>query len=67
MPIRVCDTSSHSSNGGDCVEVTAQQQAASEIIIAVRDSKDREGPRLHFSAADWSAFCHRVRTSTLAR
>ena len=67
VEVGVWNTSSHSTNGGNCVEVTAQHQAASEIIIAVRDSKDREGPRLHFSAADWSAFCHRVRTSTLAR
>ena len=43
-------------NGGGCVEV-----AAAENDIAVRDSKDPDGPRLHFSIADWRAFLARVK------
>ena len=43
-------------NGGNCVEV-----AAAENDIAVRDSKDPDGPRLHFSADDWRAFLARVK------
>ena len=41
--------SSHSgSNGGECVEV------ASRDIVMVRDTSDRCGPMLTFSAAAWS-------------
>ena len=38
------------SNGGECVEV-----AAAEAVI-VRDTSDRNGPTLAFSAAAWSVF-----------
>jgi hypothetical protein len=38
-------------NGGGCVEV-----APAGSDIAVRDSKDPDGPHLHFSAGDWRAF-----------
>jgi hypothetical protein len=43
-------------NGGDCVEV-----APAENDIAVRDSKDSDGPRLQFSAAEWRAFLARIK------
>ncbi|MFD5994282.1 DUF397 domain-containing protein, partial [Streptomyces bacillaris] len=29
---------------------------------AVRDSKDRHGPRLHFGPAQWTAFTDSVKT-----
>jgi hypothetical protein len=38
------------SNGGECVEV------ASTDLVMVRDTSDRCGPMLTFSAAAWSAF-----------
>jgi predicted secreted Zn-dependent protease len=41
-----------SASGGNCVEV-AQFPAAS---IAVRDSKDPEGPMLVFSSGEWRTF-----------
>ncbi len=45
--------SSHSSaNGGNCVEVAADGPG----VVAVRDSKDPDGPALVFTPADWSAF-----------
>ena len=45
--------SSHSGgNGGDCVEVAATLPAA----IAVRDSKDPDGPKLVVSHAAWCTF-----------
>jgi len=44
--------SSHSGANGNCVEV-AEPGAR---LIAVRDSKDPEGPSLSFSHAAWSAF-----------
>jgi hypothetical protein len=50
--------SSHSGgNGGDCVEVAAALPAA----IAVRDSKDPDGPRLIFTPAAWAAFTAAIR------
>ena len=39
-------------NGGNCVEV-AQLPAAA---VAVRDSKDPDGPKLVFSPQDWRVF-----------
>ena len=45
--------SSYSSgNGGNCVEVAANGAG----VVAVRDSKDPDGPALVFTPADWSAF-----------
>ncbi|MEV6313663.1 DUF397 domain-containing protein [Streptomyces sp. NPDC051776] len=45
--------SSYSSGqGGECVEMTRLAGAA----VAVRDSKDPDGPRLHFSADAWHTF-----------
>jgi hypothetical protein len=49
--------SSHSSGqGGDCVEVADFAPA-----VAVRDSKDPDGPKLIFGAADWYAFTRRAK------
>ncbi|MEV0806418.1 DUF397 domain-containing protein [Micromonospora sp. NPDC050200] len=41
-----------STNGGDCVEVADNLSG----VVAVRDSKDREGGVLTFSPAAWRAF-----------
>jgi hypothetical protein len=54
-------TSSHSGNEGNCVEV-----AHGHRIVAVRDSKDPDGPKLAFSAAEWKAFTARVKGHALA-
>jgi hypothetical protein len=40
------------SNGGGCIEVARTPDAG----VAVRDSKDPDGPRLAFTAAGWRAF-----------
>ena len=40
-----------SGNGGDCVEV-----ANAPRTVAVRDSKDPQGPALAFTPARWQAF-----------
>ncbi|WP_020573481.1 DUF397 domain-containing protein [Actinopolymorpha alba] len=44
-------TSSHSGNGSSCVEVADLGHR-----IAVRDSKDRGGPVLAFTAGAWKTF-----------
>ncbi|MFD0850978.1 DUF397 domain-containing protein [Actinomadura adrarensis] len=41
--------------GGNCVEL-----AKLASMVAVRDSKDPDGPRLAFSATAWDAFARRV-------
>jgi hypothetical protein len=45
--------SSYSSgNGGNCVEVARNLPG----VVAVRDSKDPDGPKLMFSRVVWRAF-----------
>ncbi|MEJ3743085.1 DUF397 domain-containing protein [Actinomycetes bacterium KLBMP 9797] len=43
--------STRSSGNGNCVEV-----AVLDRTVAVRDTKDRSGPVLKFTSAEWSAF-----------
>jgi hypothetical protein len=50
--------STYSANGSTCVEVARNLPG----IVAVRDSKDPEGPRLVFPAAGWRAFADDVKT-----
>lgn len=61
--------SSLSGNGGaDCVEVgvvaTLGDVTANKIdqerFVVLRDSKDPGGPKLFFTASEWSAFRHGV-------
>lgn len=47
------------SNGGNCVEVADNIPG----IVAVRDSKDPDGPALAFSPAAWRAFVTAVKTA----
>jgi hypothetical protein len=44
--------SARSNNGGNCVEVAANLPGA----VAMRDSKDPDGPALVFTPAEWDAF-----------
>jgi len=46
-------------NGGNCVEVAAALPDA----IAVRDSKDPDGPRLIFTPQAWATFTTALRAS----
>jgi hypothetical protein len=48
-----------SENGGNCVEV-----AASPSHVAVRDSKDPQGPALVFPRETWQHFTTQVKTSS---
>jgi hypothetical protein len=45
------------SNGGDCVEVAALPDQG----LAVRDSKDPDGPKLTFTRAEWRTFTAAVK------
>ena len=50
-------TSTFSGGNGSCVEVASNLPG----IIAVRDSKDRQGPALVFTPGEWTAFLAGVR------
>lgn len=45
--------SSLSIPGGNCVELAPLPGGG----VAVRDSKDQDGPILRFTGAEWAAFC----------
>ena len=45
------------SNGGACVEVARNLPG----VVAVRDSKDPDGPALIFSPDEWRAFAAGIR------
>ncbi|MFE6866996.1 DUF397 domain-containing protein [Kitasatospora sp. NPDC057692] len=44
--------SSHSGGNGACVEI----RVPAADLVAVRDSKDPQGPQLRFSAEAWNTF-----------
>jgi Domain of unknown function (DUF397) len=53
---------SYSSNGEACVEVGHDGPA-----VAVRDTKDPDGPALTFTPAGWQTFTRRVRDGAAGR
>ncbi len=50
-------SSRSSSSGGNCVEVAGNLRG----VIAIRDSKDPDGPKLAFTPAEWDTFSAGVR------
>jgi hypothetical protein len=50
-------TSSYTNGQGECVEVAGGR------AVAVRDTKDREGPALAFGPAAWRAFTRRLKNA----
>jgi hypothetical protein len=55
-------TSSYTNNGGACVEVADNQPG----IVAIRDSKDRNGPILLLTPMQWRGFITRLRANALS-
>jgi hypothetical protein len=49
--------SSYSGQNGNCVEVATNLSG----VVAVRDSKDPDGPKLIFTVAEWQEFVASVR------
>jgi hypothetical protein len=49
--------SSYSGNSGNCVEVAGNLPG----IVAVRDSKNPDGPKLIFTPDEWRAFAAGIR------
>jgi hypothetical protein len=62
-------------NGGNCVEVAELPGVTDDLdrevehtqLIAVRDSKDPDGPKLFFTPAEWDAFLNGVKASEFDR
>ncbi|TQF06130.1 DUF397 domain-containing protein [Kitasatospora acidiphila] len=54
--------SSHSNNGGECVEVSASLPSA----VPVRDSKNPDGPALMFTPEGFAAFVLGVKRGAFA-
>lgn len=52
-------SSTYSGGNGSCVEVASNLPG----VVAVRDSKDRQGPALVFTRQQWRAFLHGVRAA----
>ncbi|MWA06513.1 DUF397 domain-containing protein [Actinomadura sp. LD22] len=52
--------SSHSGNGPSCVEVAS----CTCCQIAVRDSKNPNGPHLTFASTTWTIFIDQIRRGT---
>lgn len=50
--------STHSSSGGECVEVARNVPRT----VAVRDSKDADGPIVRFTPAGWTRFVEELRS-----
>jgi hypothetical protein len=57
----VWQKSKHSNDGGDCVEVAGTGPA-----VAVRDSKNPDGPALAFTPAEWHTFTTRLTAAPLS-
>jgi hypothetical protein len=51
------------SNGGTCVEVAS----LGTTVVAVRDSKDPDGPKLAFAAGQWRTFTRQIKAGTFDR
>ena len=54
--------SPQSNPSGNCVEIADLPDGG----MAIRDSKDKDGPRLEFTAGEWSAFVEGIRDRSLA-
>jgi hypothetical protein len=50
--------SSYSADGPNCVEVARKSLES----IAIRDSRDVDGPRLAFSLAKWKEFTRQIKS-----
>ncbi|MFG1877855.1 DUF397 domain-containing protein [Sphaerisporangium sp. NPDC049003] len=59
------------SNGGNCVEVAeftgVTDGPGDTELIAVRDSKNPDGPKLFFTPAEWDAFVNGVKANEFDR
>jgi hypothetical protein len=57
---------SYSAQNSNCVEVGTANQPGADVVCLVRDTKDRSGPALAFTAASWATFTAAVRAGHFA-
>jgi Domain of unknown function (DUF397) len=63
VEVGVWQKSSYSGgNGGDCVEVSAALTPS--VVCLVRDTKNRDGARLAFTAGAWDSFVSAIKDGT---
>ncbi|HEX4059553.1 MAG TPA: DUF397 domain-containing protein [Streptosporangiaceae bacterium] len=67
VEVGVWRKASYSNNGADCVEVGASVGADEGALCLVRDTKDRGGPSLAFTAGQWAAFTADVKAGAFGR
>ncbi len=56
VEVGIWRVSSYSASTGNCVEVGAGMAGTADAMIAVRDTKDRDGAVLRVSAETWGRF-----------
>ncbi|PZF96715.1 DUF397 domain-containing protein [Micromonospora deserti] len=59
LPRAAWRTSTRSGSSGNCVEVATPLQ-----VVMVRDSKDRQGSVLSFTAGQWAGFIEGIKAGT---
>jgi hypothetical protein len=51
--------------GGSCVETAALRGNDSPLVVAVRDSKDPNGPALTFTGREWQSLVTTIKAGRL--
>ena len=67
VEVGVWRKASYSSNSASCVEVAGSRAAGEGALCLVRDTKDRGGPSLAFTAGQWAAFVDAVKAGEFGR
>jgi hypothetical protein len=52
-------------SGGSCVETAALRGNGGRLVIAVRDSKDPNGPALTFTGREWQSLVTTIKAGRL--
>jgi Domain of unknown function (DUF397) len=67
VEVGVWRKASYSSNSANCVEVGGSRGDGGGALCLVRDTKDRGGPSLAFTAGQWAAFVDGVKAGQVGR
>jgi Domain of unknown function (DUF397) len=67
VEVGVWRKASRSNDSANCVEVGAARGADEGAVCLVRDTKDRGGPSLAFTAGEWAAFVAGVKAGESGR
>jgi Domain of unknown function (DUF397) len=67
VEVGVWRKASYSAQNSTCVEVRVAGERGADVVCLVRDTKDRSGPALAFTAAGWTTFLSVVKSGDAAR